>query len=185
MQIMKNLIRYKPEVIPDGYPESTLFLKDDQGRDWYESQKEFQSNTLKIVFNSNGVIVSMSKDVSSLWPLGNSVAEVAAADVPDGIDISGNWMYDGTNIVPRTYTAEEWEAKAEAQRQNLLSAANAATADWRTELQLDVISEDDKASLVKWMAYIKALKALDLNSVSDEAGYSAIVWPEKPITMKF
>ncbi|MBD8159246.1 tail fiber assembly protein [Pantoea agglomerans] len=182
---MKNLTRYQPEKITEGYPESTLFLRDEQGRDWYESQKEFQREKLKIVFNSNGVIVSMSKDVSSLWPLGNSVAEVAAADVPDGIDISGNWMYDGKNIVPRTYTAEEWEAKAEAQRQNLLSAANAATADWRTELQLDVISEDDKASLVKWMAYIKALKALDLNSVSDEAGYSAIVWPEKPITMKF
>ncbi|KAA5979667.1 hypothetical protein F3I49_21560 [Pantoea sp. M_4] len=31
------------------------------------------------------------------------------------------------------------------------------------------------------MAYIKALKAVDLSSVNDEAGYNAIVWPEKPI----
>lgn len=180
MQILKNLTRYQRQDIPEGYPESTLFLKDDHGRDWYESQKEFQSDTLKVVFNSGGVIISMSKDVSALWPVDNSVAEVAAADVPDGIDITGNWMFDGKNIVRRTYTAEEWQSRAEAQRQNLLTAANVTTADWRTELQLDTLSDDDKASLVKWMAYIKALKVLDLSSVSDEAGYSSINWPEEP-----
>ncbi|KAA5947077.1 tail fiber assembly protein, partial [Pantoea sp. VH_25] len=107
-------------------------------------------------------------------------AEVAAADVPEGIDITGNWMFDGKNIVPRTYTAEEWQARAEAQRQNLLTAANATTADWRTELQLDLISDEDKASLVKWMAYIKELKTLDLSGVIDEAGYKAGIWPKQP-----
>lgn len=60
------------------------------------------------MFNSNGVIISMSEDVSALWPVDHSVAEVSAGDVPDGINISGNWMFDGKNIVPRTYTAEEW-----------------------------------------------------------------------------
>lgn len=182
MQLIKNLTRYQREDIPQGYPESTLFLKDDQSRDWYESQKEFQSDTLKIVFNSNGVIISMSEDVSALWPVDNSVAEVAASDVPDGIDISGNWMYDGKKIVPRTYTAEEWQAKAEAQRQSLLTAANTATTDWRTELQLDTISDEDKASLIEWMAYIKALKALDLSNISDETGYNSIAWPQGPVS---
>ncbi|KAA5920922.1 MULTISPECIES: tail fiber assembly protein [unclassified Pantoea] len=174
---MKNLHVYNAEMIAGN---SVLFLKDDAGRDWYESQKLFDDETLKVVFDSSGIIVSMNYDVSTLWPVDNSVAEVAAADVPEGIDITGNWMFDGKNIVPRTYTAEEWQARAEAQRQNLLTAANAATADWRTELQLDTISDEDKASLVKWMAYIKALKAVDLSSVSDEAGYNAIVWPEEP-----
>ncbi|KAA5940507.1 tail fiber assembly protein [Pantoea sp. VH_3] len=120
MVLMKNLHVYNAEMIAGN---SVLFLKDDAGRDWYESQKLFDDETLKVVFDSSGIIVSMNYDVSTLWPVDNSVAEVAAADVPEGIDITGNWMFDGKNIVPRTYTAEEWQARAEAQRQNLLTAA--------------------------------------------------------------
>lgn len=74
----------------------------------------------------------------------------------------------------------DWKAKAESQRQSLLTSANATIADWRTELQLDVISDEDKASLIKWMAYIRVLKVLDLTNVKDEAGYKAIAWPEQP-----
>ena len=74
----------------------------------------------------------------------------------------------------------DWQANAESQRQSLLGEATSTTADWRTELQLDIISDDDKASLVKWMAYTKALKALDLTGVTNEVGYKAIAWPDKP-----
>ncbi|EBQ9796699.1 phage tail protein, partial [Salmonella enterica subsp. enterica serovar Kottbus] len=65
-------------------------------------------------------------------------------------------------------------------RQNLLDDANDATKDWRTELSLGIISDEDKASLVKWMTYIKALNALNLSGAKDEAGYNAIKWPDKP-----
>ncbi|WP_277971558.1 tail fiber assembly protein [Pantoea agglomerans] len=177
MITLKKLQVYNAEMFAG---KSVLFLKDDAGRDWYESQKLFTDETLKVVFNSAGIIVSMNYDVSTLWPVDNSVAEVAADDVPEGVDISGNWMYDGKNIVPRTYTAEEWQAKAEAQRQSLLTAANAATADWRTELQLDVISKEDKASLIEWITYIKALKVMSFTEIRDEAAMGAIVWPEAP-----
>lgn len=177
MIILKNFEVYNAEPIAG---KSILFLKDSEGHDWYESQKLFDDKSLKFMFNGAGIVTSTSYDVSTLWPVGNSVAEIPASEVPENLDIDGNWMFDGKSIVPRTYTAEEWQAKAEAQRQNLLTAANAATADWRTELQLDVISEADKASLLKWMAYIKALKALDLSGVKDEAGYKAVTWPEVP-----
>jgi hypothetical protein len=73
-----------------------------------------------------------------------------------------------------------WQAKAEIQRQSLLTSANTMTTDWRTELELDIISNDDKASLVRWMGYIKALKILNLSSVNEESGYEAIKWPVKP-----
>ncbi|EFU5244109.1 tail fiber assembly protein, partial [Salmonella enterica] len=46
---------------------------------------------------------------------------------------------------------------------------------------LGIISDEDKACLVKWMTYIKALKALDLSDVKDEAGFKAIKWPEAPV----
>ncbi|EIK2585819.1 tail fiber assembly protein, partial [Salmonella enterica] len=45
---------------------------------------------------------------------------------------------------------------------------------------LGIISDEDKACLVKWMTYIKALKALDLSSVKNEAGFKDINWPDKP-----
>ncbi|EDT6445191.1 phage tail protein [Salmonella enterica subsp. enterica] len=38
------------------------------------------------------------------------------------------------------------------------------------------MSDDDKASLAKWMAYIRELKPLDLTGVSDEATFTAIRW---------
>ncbi len=63
----------------------------------------------------------------------------------------------------------DYQAKAETTRQKLLDAANSTIADWRTELALDEISDDDKASLTKWMAYIRALKTLDLSGVKDAA----------------
>lgn len=74
----------------------------------------------------------------------------------------------------------DWHARAESERQTLLTEANITTADWRTELQLDVITDEDKASLILWMAYIKAVKALDFSHISDQIGYEGLIWPEKP-----
>lgn len=74
----------------------------------------------------------------------------------------------------------DWQDRAEQQRQGLILAANAAIADWRTELQLDVISENDRASLVKWMEYIRNLKSLVFSDIVDDADYNSIVWPEQP-----
>ncbi|MGX5056727.1 tail fiber assembly protein [Enterobacter asburiae] len=74
----------------------------------------------------------------------------------------------------------DWKAQAESHRLSLLTLAKDIISDWRTELQLGMISDDDKASLEKWMTYIKALKALDITSINDEAGYRAFGWPDKP-----
>ncbi|EAN5314771.1 tail fiber assembly protein [Salmonella enterica subsp. enterica serovar Victoria] len=53
-------------------------------------------------------------------------------------------------------------------------------AGWRTALALGEICDDDKASLTKWMAYIRELKTLDLTGVSDEATFNKIQWPVLP-----
>lgn len=64
--------------------------------------------------------------------------------------------------------------EAELRRQQLLSTANILTADWRTELALGLINDEDKARLIEWMQYIKAVKAIDTSSAPN------ISWPEKP-----
>lgn len=70
--------------------------------------------------------------------------------------------------------------KAETHRQELLTAANEAVADWRTELQLGVISDEDKTRLIEWMAYIRKVKSLKLSDVLDQDSYDAVAWPELP-----
>ncbi|MCV5409911.1 tail fiber assembly protein, partial [Escherichia coli] len=74
----------------------------------------------------------------------------------------------------------EWQAKAESQRSALISDAKERISLWQSELLLDIITNDDKESLTEWLAYIKALQALDLSGVTDEASYNATVWPDEP-----
>lgn len=94
---------------------------------------------------------------------------------------SGKMIVAGTNGAPvLADRLIDWSARAEQQRTDLLTTANSMTADWRTELELGVISDLDRSALVMWMAYIRALKSLDLSSVKDEAGYNVIAWPESP-----
>ncbi|HCR5626287.1 TPA: tail fiber assembly protein, partial [Shigella boydii] len=66
------------------------------------------------------------------------------------------------------------------QRQRLLNEAKEITSDWKTKLELGTISDDDKARLTQWMAYIREVKTLDLSTVTDEASFNSINWPERP-----
>ncbi|MBZ8642176.1 tail fiber assembly protein, partial [Escherichia coli] len=49
-----------------------------------------------------------------------------------------------------------------------------------TELKLDMISDENKLKLTRWMAYIRQLKEMHLNDIASERHYQAISWPEKP-----
>ncbi|MBJ4120631.1 tail fiber assembly protein [Salmonella enterica subsp. enterica serovar Indiana] len=163
------------------------FLESEDGQDWYECQSLFSDDTAKIMYDPEGVIWSVVNQpvpqrgntyaVSMLWPVNMSVAEIAAADCPDDCRGDGSWLYRDGKVLP---VPVDYQAKAETTRQKLLDAANSAIADWRTELALGEISDDDKASLTKWMAYIRALKTLDLSGVKDSATFTEIRWPELP-----
>ncbi|MEG0100324.1 MAG: tail fiber assembly protein [Hafnia sp.] len=71
-------------------------------------------------------------------------------------------------------SAEQLIAMAEQQKSALLVEAQATISLWQTELQLGIISDEDKASLIAWMSYIKAVQAVDTSAAPD------INWPEKP-----
>ncbi|EDW0089128.1 tail fiber assembly protein [Salmonella enterica subsp. enterica serovar Norwich] len=163
------------------------FLESEDGQDWYECQSLFSDDTAKIMYDPEGVIWGVVNQpvpqrgntyaVSMLWPVNMSVAEIDAAACPDDCRGDGSWLYRDGKVLP---IPVDYQAKAETTRQKLLDAANSAIADWRTELALGEISDDDKASLTKWMAYIRALKTLDLTGISDEATFTAIRWPSLP-----
>ncbi|ELO3239276.1 MULTISPECIES: tail fiber assembly protein [Enterobacteriaceae] len=94
------------------------------------------------------------------WPEGKTL----------GADSSG--MPAWVDAPPPTHE-EEVEA-AEQHRQQLLLKADEVTADWRVELMLGDISEEDKEKLSAWMDYKKQVKAVDTSTAPD------ITWPTPP-----
>ncbi|EEC5246909.1 phage tail protein [Salmonella enterica subsp. enterica] len=169
---LKNVIRYIPDD-PD-YDNNFLYFRSEDGQDFYESLSKF-TKKYKLCIDSENIIRSVSEDVSRLYPAGFSVVEINK--LPAGFNTYGDWKYSNGAVVA---VPVDYHAKAETARQKLLDAANSTIIDWRTELALGDISDDDKASLTKWMAYIRELKALDLSGVKDETDYNAIKWPAKP-----
>ncbi|EPU4590248.1 tail fiber assembly protein [Escherichia coli] len=71
-------------------------------------------------------------------------------------------------------TQEELISLADNQKAALIDEAKDTISLWQTELQLGIISDDDKASLIAWMKYIQALNAVDTSTAPD------IEWPVKP-----
>ncbi|WP_449553436.1 tail fiber assembly protein [Lelliottia amnigena] len=108
---------------------------------------------------------------------------------PVAITSLGDYPENTTTLEPATpydtWNGSEWvtdtEAQhaadveaAEQQKAALLAEAQATISLWQTELQLGIISDEDKASLKDWMSYIKAVQAVDTSTAPD------INWPEKP-----
>ncbi|WP_312788557.1 tail fiber assembly protein, partial [Escherichia coli] len=57
--------------------------------------------------------------------------------------------------------------EAEQKKAALLTEAQSIISLWQTELQLGIISDDDKASLIAWMKYIQALNVVDTSTAPD------------------
>ncbi|MBJ3779383.1 tail fiber assembly protein [Enterobacter asburiae] len=105
------------------------------------------------------------------------------------VSLPGDYPEGTTMLAPSTpydtWNGSEWvtdtEAQhaadveaAEQQKAALLLEAQATISLWQTELQLGIISNEDKASLISWVNYIKALQAVDTSKAPD------ITWPDKP-----
>ncbi|OSN03071.1 phage tail protein [Lonsdalea britannica] len=66
------------------------------------------------------------------------------------------------------------EQKAENKKAILLADAQSAISLWQTELQLGIITDEDKATLTLWIKYIQSLRAIDTSTAPD------ITWPDEP-----
>ncbi|EPV2474221.1 tail fiber assembly protein [Enterobacter asburiae] len=133
---------------------------------WSPSQKGFYPSTEEDQFKAVGAWPDDGVEVSeinhdALYPIPNG----KIIDTVDGYPV---WV----DAPPPTQ--EELVAAAEQQKSTLLAEAQATISLWQTELQLGLISDEDKASLIAWMNYIKAVQAVDTSAAPD------INWPEKP-----
>lgn len=83
---------------------------------------------------------------------------------------AGEW----SDLVIPPRTAEDDIRDAEAERQRLINYANTVMADWLIDLQLGIISDEDKASLILWRQYVQDVKAVDTSSAPN------VIWPDTP-----
>lgn len=151
-----------------------VFYTDEDGKDWYESQKLFAASTLKIMFDNAGNIVASAWDVSMLAPDGLSVAEIKKSAVPgDFFDNGKRWLFDGKNIKPFEYSPAEIVQQAESKKSELLEAAKSKIIVAQTKLTLGrTLSDTELTTLNGWLDYIDALETVDLTGAPD------IDWPE-------
>lgn len=109
MQDIKNFTPYKPE---SPVISGAAHLKSEDGHDWYECQKLFSPDTIKVEYDNNGIITCISRDISGFWPVGKSVAEVPDTEENRRADISGRWGFDGTDIIDLMTPNKAREQKA-------------------------------------------------------------------------
>ena len=108
----ENFAIYKPEFKsgeedePEYRPD-ILYARDKNGRDWYDCQADFSSDSLKVMYDENGVIVCISKDVTAIFPPGFSVAEVAISETPPEACNDMTWVYRDGRVIKRTYSPAE------------------------------------------------------------------------------
>ncbi|MBN1083854.1 tail fiber assembly protein [Erwinia aphidicola] len=155
-----------------GLPANSCIDKPDVAKEGYAVCRSADLKAWEYVIDHRGETVYSTET-------GEEVAIKAPGDYPEGITpLAPSTPYD-------TWNGSEWVtdnaalkiaevAAAEQQKAALLAEAQATISFWQTELQLGIISDGDKASLIAWMNYIKAVQAVDTSAAPD------IDWPDKP-----
>lgn len=152
-----------------------VFLKDDNGNDWYLWLKTLSQETLKISFNPDTKeIIHFSYDASAIFPINQVVVEVAPENVPDEFTAAGEkalggaFLFDGGKIIaaPVDYAAE-----AQSRKQELLNQANNVIATLQDAVELDMATVEEADHLTQWRKYRVLLSRVDV---------TAPVWPEVP-----
>ncbi len=151
------------DIAPPETKTGYVAIFDDEKSEW-SCVEDHREQTVYDIKTGSGIFIS------ELGPLPARTTIIA----PDG-DYP---LWDGNQWV--TNIVAMYTDKAESERQKRLTEATVITADWLIDLQLGIISDEDKESLILWRTYTKLLKELDLSAVSDENSYYSIVWPDKP-----
>lgn len=189
------------ELIATEAGDITVFNYDDETREYLSSSVEYLAVGVGIPASSctdapgeskEGFAICRTADFTA-WKYvadhrGETVYSTETAE-PVIVSLPGDYPEGTTTLEPATpydtWNGSEWvtdtEAQhaadveaAEQQKATLLLEAQTTISLWQTELQLGIISDEDKASLIAWMKYIKALQAVDISTAP------GITWPTPP-----
>ncbi|HAO3413507.1 tail fiber assembly protein [Escherichia coli] len=189
------------ELIATEAGDITVFNYDDETREYLSTSVEYLAVGVGIPARScidapgeskEGFAICRTADFTA-WEYvadhrGETVYSTETGE-PEIVSLPGDYPEGTTTLAPATpydkWDGSEWvtdtEAQhaadveaAEQQKTARLLEAQATISLWQTELQLGIISDDDKASLISWLSYIKALQTVDTDAASD------INWPISP-----
>ncbi|EHW5682494.1 tail fiber assembly protein [Escherichia coli] len=174
MMHLKNIKAGNPKT-PEQYQltkkAGVVWLYTEDGKNWYEEQKNFQPDTIKIAYDQNNVIVTVSKDVSTINPEGLSVVEVSDITANRRADNNGNWMFLDGKVVKREYTKQELQQQAELQKSALLSEAESVIQPLERAVRLNMATNEERARLESWERYSVLVSRVDTANPE---------WPQKP-----
>ncbi|ENX4510117.1 TPA: tail fiber assembly protein [Enterobacter asburiae] len=189
------------EQIATSAGDVTVFNYDGETREYLSSSVEYLPEGVGIPANScmdapgeskEGFAICRNADFTAWEYVADHRGEtVYSTETGESVTVSlpGDYPVGTTTVAPATsydtWNGSKWvtdtEAQhaadveaAEQQKAALLLEAQATISLWQTELQLGIISDEDKASLIAWMNYIKAVQAVDTSKAPD------ITWPDKP-----
>ncbi|HAN6892049.1 TPA: tail fiber assembly protein [Escherichia coli] len=153
---------------------SIVWLFSEDGKNWYEEQKNFASDTIKVAYNEKGRVVWVGKDVTGIEPTNVSIIELPDITANRRITAPGYWFYRNDKFV------FDYKLKAEDERDALLKQVSIMTSEWEKDLLLGLISDEDREKLKAYRIYAKSLQAMDFNIITDKTSYNAIEWPVSP-----
>lgn len=122
---IKNFTQYSPAEKKFG--DDAMYLQSEDGQDWYECQASFKPETLKIVYDNEGKVMSQSRDASALFPLNASVAEVDTelADVVGLYFLNGKIVTEHKPTPFHEWNGSEWML-SDIQQQAVIFAEKSA-----------------------------------------------------------
>ncbi|QUT00923.1 tail fiber assembly protein [Proteus terrae] len=164
-----NFIEYKPDNPKFG--ENVVYLKSDCGKDWYSCMHDFSKDTLKIEFSDDSKIVRVSYDVSKLFPINRSVAEVY--NIPLGFNLGDEWCFLNGRIekkcnINKKYSIERMKSKLFKEASYIIDSLEEAK-------NKGYISQSDISKIDKWKEYRYAVFSIDASNNN-----SNIQFPDKP-----
>lgn len=153
---------------------SIVWLFSEDGKNWYEEQKNFASDTIKVAYTERERVVWVGKDVTGIEPTNVSIIELPDITTNRRITAPGYWFYRDGNFI------FDYKLKAEDERNALLQQASSMTSEWEKDLLLGLISDEDREKLKAYRIYAKSLQAMDFSAITDKTTYNNISWPEQP-----
>lgn len=175
MKKFENFVLTQPEqkvsATIGGKKKTVLFLKSDEGQCWYVAQREFSDDTVKIQYDSDGIIRAVvDKPVpergnvyaaSMLWPINASVAEIAVEDYPSGVTLDGTWRFDGESVIRDVDLVADRNQQINTRNRNKLAVTATVTiATLQAGIASDRSVDGDSDALTSWQNYLCDLRAM-------------------------
>lgn len=176
MQKLGKFTRYTPDdknKIREIDGEPVLYLRDENGNDWYDCISLFDEyTTLKVGYYDDGRVGTFSTNIYAFVPENMSVTELPATEENMRVAFGGEWFYKDSKLF------RDYRVAAETERARRMTEATTRI-NWLTAAQEDGdISAEEEAELAALRARRSALRRLDLSHITDSKSLDAIQWPE-------